>query len=103
MNDRKHYKVTDSLESNWSDEAKESLRIQSFVTKTLLESGNLIYEAMKEKGWKKKDLAKKIGVKKKIISEILSGSETLTLQQYATILAILGKQTTILPSKENIK
>jgi len=60
------------------------------VSKLQLEIGEVIYKTMKEKGWNKSELARRLGVSRQFVHKLLKCDENLTLLSLVKISMVLG-------------
>lgn len=68
----------------------ESLRLLQ-QERLILEITNLISDTMEESGFRRADLAKALGRTRGRISQLLDGSENLTLRTIADVFTAMGK------------
>ncbi len=85
--------MTDFLE-RWANETPENAKL---VAQELLiaETTEVLWEAMKQAGVTKSDLAKRMGTTKGHISQVLGGSRNMTLRTFSDICHALDLRPTI--------
>ena len=81
-----------TTKNHWGDEQSEILRHDADyeLEVLLLEINELIVGRMEELGWRKVDLANRLGVSRPFVTKLLDGNGNLTLKTLVKITNVLG-------------